>query len=145
MSKLGWIIAAALGSLLIIGAGFEAGRSSEEERLSEIKLILMDTQRIQFMKYHREIFKHGIDATTCDFGSTFPDKCETHEYDVNRRRAFFDYEREAKAKGVDLTKEPFKTAVEDVRTSQNKLIEEAAKNQSAMRLVRDKSRAEVYK
>lgn len=58
---------------LCVAATF-AGPTQRAGELEEIKAILLNSQRVQFMMAHGNLFKHSI-GDICDLGPSFPEKC----------------------------------------------------------------------
>lgn len=69
----------ALAILGLCVGGAYAGRPAPDGELQEIKTILLNSQRIQFMTSHPLLFKNHQVGKICDFGPGFPERCEKLE------------------------------------------------------------------
>lgn len=72
MAKLGWIVAAALAALLVVGA---AAPVDDSKTLEEIKALLTENNRLQRIYVHPRTYKQHPLFAICDFG----DKCKAFE------------------------------------------------------------------
>jgi hypothetical protein len=82
MAKLGWIVAAALAGLLVIGA---KAPMDDSKQLEEIKALLTESNRVQRIDVHRRIHKHPL-LKECDLAERcqmFDARVESHNVELS--------------------------------------------------------------
>lgn len=82
MAKLGWVLAAALAGLLVIGA---KAPMDDSKQLEEIKALLTENNRVQRIDVHRRAYKEHHLLQGCDLEKKCDDferRAATHRFEI---------------------------------------------------------------
>lgn len=80
MAKVGWIVAAALGVLCVVGA---TAPRDDSKQLEEIKALLVESNRVQRIDIHRRTYREHALLKSCDL----EEKCKDLEWRAGRHNA----------------------------------------------------------